>query len=248
MNDQTLEQDLKAIRGKRIFFGHQSVGGNIIEGIRDLTAGRSDVNVNIVDLAKTPRPAGPYFGELRIGKNSHPATKCDAFSRTVQDLLGDSLDIAVMKFCYVDFDGTTQPGLVFSNYRSMIDSLKRLAPGVTFVHATVPLTVRTPGWKKLLKRILGRGESSDLLNGKRQEFNELLRKQYQNEGVFDLASVESTYPDGSREEFMHDGSTAYSLIPALSDDGAHLNRAGRDVAARELVRSLAQAALRGRHQ
>jgi hypothetical protein len=242
MDDNALVRDFDALQGKRILFGHQSVGGNIIDGLRDLTRGRTDVRFTIVDLEKTQRPSGPYFGEIRIGKNGDPASKCDAFTRTVDRLVSDSLDIALMKFCYVDFDRGTDVKGVFSNYTATIDSLRRRAPGVTFVHATVPLTVRTPGWKKVLKRVLGRDESSDLLNQKRQEFNELLRSRYGNEPLFDLAAVESTYPDGSREEFTHNGATVYALIGALSDDGSHLNKAGRDAAARELVRVLARAA------
>ena len=245
MDDSALLRDFGAIQGKRILFGHQSVGGNIIDGLRDLTKGRTEVRFTIVDLEKTPRPSGLYFGEIRIGKNGDPGSKCDAFTRTVDALLGDSLEIALMKFCYVDFDRGTEVNTMFSNYAATIDSLRHRAPGVTFVHATVPLTVRTPGWKKFLKRVLGKDESSDVLNQKRQEFNELLRRRYGSEPLFDLAAVESTYPDGSREEFTRDGTTAYALIGALSDDGAHLNKAGRDAAARELVRVLAQAAGRG---
>lgn len=246
MDDNALLRDFSAIQGKRILFGHQSVGGNIIDGLRDLTKGRTEIRFTIVDLQKNPHPSGPYFGEIRVGKNGDPDSKCDAFTRTVDTLLGDSLEIALMKFCYVDFERETDVKGMFSRYTATIDSLRRSAPAVTFVHATVPLTVRTPGWKKFLKRVLGKDESSDLLNRKRQEFNELLRSRYANEPLFDLAAVESTYPDGSREEFTQDGAAVYALIGALSDDGSHLNKSGRDAAARELVRVLAQASGGGR--
>ena len=239
MNDSVLAHDLKEIGGLKIYFGHQSVGVNILEGIRDLQRGGADARLNMVNLHDRPVPAGPFFAESLIGKNGKPDTKCDAFSKRVADLARDSLDIAFMKFCYVDFKKDTDVHAVLTSYQSMVDSLRKKAPHVTLVHVTVPLTVRTAGWKKIVKRVLGREEASDIENAKRNEFNEMLRQQYRNEPVFDLAAVESTYPDGARESFSSNGTTVYALISGFSDDGAHLNKTGRDVAARELIHLLA---------
>jgi hypothetical protein len=239
MNDELIAHDLKEIGGMKIYFGHQSVGANILDGIRDLQGGRSDVRLDIVSLGDRTVPSGPYFAESLVGKNGKPGTKCDAFGKHVAELAPDSLDIALMKFCYVDFKKGTDVPAVLAIYRSMVDSLRKKAPHVTFVHVTVPLTVRTAGWKKILKRVLGREEASDIENAKRNEFNEMLRQQYGSEPVFDLAAIESTYPDGAREYFSAQGKPVYTLISGFTDDGAHLNKAGRDVAARELVHLLA---------
>jgi hypothetical protein len=239
MNDGEIAHDLKEIGGMRIYFGHQSVGENILDGIRDLQSGRPDERLNLVNLRDHPVPSGPYFAESIVGKNGKPDTKCDAFGKHVAELAADSLDIALMKFCYVDFKKDTDVPAVLAIYRSMVDSLRKKAPHVTFVHVTVPLTVRTAGWKKILKRVLGREEASDIENAKRNEFNEMLRLQYGSEPVFDLAAVESTYPDGAREYFSVNGKPVYTLISGFTDDGSHLNKAGRDIAARELVHLLA---------
>jgi hypothetical protein len=241
MNGQAIERDLNVIGGKRIFFGHQSVGENILEGIGDLVKAGKDVRLNMVEMGKGRIEKGPFFAESRIGKNGKPDTKCEAFTGRVRELLKDSLDLAVMKLCYVDFRKETDVKSVFAHYRETIDSLRLSAPGVTFVHVTVPLTVRTPGWKRLLKKVLGKEETSEIDNLRRNEYNDILRQYYKAEPLFDLAALESTFPDGSREEFSHEGRNVYTLIGELSDDGAHLNRKGRDIAAREFVRVLAAA-------
>jgi hypothetical protein len=239
MNDEVVAHDLKEIGGMKIYFGHQSVGVNILDGIRDLQSARPEGRLKIVNLDDRPVLSGPYFAESLVGKNGKPNTKCDAFAKRVGELVRDSLDVALMKFCYVDFKKETDVRAVFAIYRSMVDSLRNSAPHVTFVHVTVPLTVRTAGWKKLLKRVLGREESSDIENAERNEFNEMLRQNYRSEPLFDLAAVESTYPDGTREYFSSDGKPVYTLIGGFSDDGAHLNKKGRGVAARELIHLLA---------
>lgn len=241
MDQQAIERDLSVIGGKRIFFGHQSVGENILDGIGDLVKAGKDVRLNMVEIGKGRVETGPFFAESRIGKNGKPDTKCGAFSSRVRELLKDSLDLAVMKLCYVDFKRETDVNSLFAHYRGTIDSLRLSAPGVTFVHVTVPLTVRTPGWKRLLKKALGREETSEIDNVRRNEYNDILRQYYKAEPLFDLAALESTFPDGSREDFSYEGRTIYTLIGELSDDGAHLNRKGRDIAAREFVRVLAAA-------
>jgi hypothetical protein len=239
MNEQSVEQDLRAISGKRIYFGHQSVGENILEGIGDLVRAGKDAHLNMVEIGKQSIPAGPFFAESRIGRNGDPDSKCKSFTGKVGDLAADSLDLAVMKFCYVDFTKDTDVKSLFALYRATIDSLRAKAPGVRFVHVTAPLTVPAPGWKKLLKRALGRPETSVMDNAKRNEYNDLLRQSFKGEPMFDLAAVESTFPDGSRKEISYEGKTVYTLIGELSDDGAHLNRKGRDRAAKEFVHVLA---------
>ncbi|MCK5076580.1 MAG: hypothetical protein KAR38_09400, partial [Calditrichia bacterium] len=73
------------------------------------------------------------------------------------------------------------------------------------------------------------------------EYNELLKETFKDEPVFNLAKVESTYPDGSRESFTQNGKTYYSLIRNYTYDGGHLNELGRQIAAKELMKVLAEA-------
>lgn len=242
MPDQELQRAMVTVRTERIYFGHQSVGADVIAGLKDLYASTNDARLHLLTLSDAPLPAGGVFVESKIGRNTDPESKCNAFAKAVKRLHGDSVDIVLMKFCYVDFTRGTNAQEVFGLYTETIDKLKKEFPAVTFVHVTAPLTVRTPWWKKIAKRILGRAESSDIENARRNEFNALLLEKFRNEPVFDLARTESTYPDGRRCSFDIDGKTVYSLIPAFTDDGAHLNSTGGRVAAAALVRTLASAA------
>jgi hypothetical protein len=245
MKDASVGDDLRAVGGKRILFGHQSVGGNILEGLKEIQKANPGGSLRVVDLEKSVPPLGPFLGELRIGKNGDPASKCDAFRETVKGMAGDSLDVVVMKFCYVDFKAGTDAAAVLETYAAAVDSLRAGSPRVVVLHTTAPLVVRTAGWKKLIKRLLGKEESSDVANAKRSEFNELLKARYRGEPIFDLAAVESTYPDGSREEFTADGKPAHALVAGYTEDGSHLNGTGSVRAARVFVRSLAAIAEKG---
>ena len=77
-------------------------------------------------------------------------------------------------------------------------------------------------------------------NIKRNEFNDLVRKEYTGkEPVFDLAMVESTYSNGSRNRFKADGNAYSALVPEYSHDGRHLNETGRKKVAEQLLIFLA---------
>lgn len=68
----------------------------------------------------------------------------------------------------------------------------------------------------------------------------MLRAEYEDkEPIFDLAAIESMSPGGKREIFEKDGSTFYSLAPAYTDDGGHLNEIGSKIVASELLYFLA---------
>lgn len=92
-----------------------------------------------------------------------------------------------------------------------------------------------------LNRLLGRLIWGDVSNLKRSAYNEKLRAAYAGEPIFDLAAAESTRPDGSREIFRYQGQEGYALFPAYTTDGGHLSPLGKRVAARALIRVLAEA-------
>jgi lysophospholipase L1-like esterase len=78
---------------------------------------------------------------------------------------------------------------------------------------------------------------------RRAQYNTLLRRAYAGrEPLFDLARIESTAPDGHAVTVEWNASVAPAMASAYTDDGGHLNEQGRDVAARALIRVLAQAA------
>lgn len=227
-NDPSLEQDLRMLQGKRIYFGHQSVGGNVLEGLRDILAEHDDLQMKIVASL--------------IGQNGAPYTKCAAFRQALDWVGGDAVDIALMKFCYVDFNSNTDIERLFASYKEAIAEIKSKHPRVNVIPVTAPLTVRPSLCKRVAKIVLGRADDS-AANSKRSEFNGLLRCYYAGQPIYDLAQVESTYPDGTRSSFGFGGQTAHSLISDYASDSGHLNEVGRRIAARELIRTLARSAV-----
>lgn len=226
---------LENLARKKIFFGHQSVGNNIISGIEDLMIINPNINLRIVE-ADNPRDfSSGIFAHHSVGQNVDPESKIKDFVRMMHKGIGDKADIAFFKFCYIDFNSSTNVHAVFNDYKDAMENLKGKYQNTRFIHCTVPLVSKvkiTP--ISLLKRLLGRDGNKN--NVARNEFNDLMRKEYQGkEPVFDLAAVESTYSDGSRETFDKDGNTYYALIPSYTDDGGHLNELGRKLAAEKLL-------------
>ncbi len=229
---------LRALSTRKIFFGHHSVGANILDGIRDLS---SDASTPLPIVAGDLEALGEG-GILHapVGQNEKPLTKLHEFQQLVDGGLGAKVDVAFFKFCYIDFHAETDVQPLFDAYVKTLSELKARHPGVTFVHVTVPLTVTQGGIKGYLKNALGSGAWGERENARRHAYNELLRARYGGkEPLFDLAAVESTAEDGSRQTFERDDKHYPSLVPAFTDDGEHLNPGGRKRVARALLSFLA---------
>ncbi len=228
---------LQKTASEKIYFGHQSVGQNILQGLQMLI-GKNGVKINILDFNKDDLPEGNFFIHSKIGKNREPYSKCDDFAKNLQSGLGEKIDIAFMKFCFVDIMADDDPEQIFDYYRKTLDSLKSEFPDVTFIHVTVPLTVLDPAWKVIIKKILKKKLGSYIANVKRHEYNEMLKKYYKNDLIFDLAKAEATYQNGELNTFSYGGKTYMSLIAEYSNDGAHLNELGQITVANELLKTI----------
>ena len=129
---------------------------------------------------------------------------------------------------------------LFSEYKNTMLQLKLNYPKTEFIHVTIPLKIVQTGPRAWIKKIIGRPIGGYEDNIKRNEFNKLLRTAYhEKEPVFDLALVESTYSNGSRQKFQYNSGDYYALIPEYSHDGRHLNEVGRKKVAEQLLISLA---------
>jgi|WetSurMetagenome_2_1015567.scaffolds.fasta_scaffold146209_2 hypothetical protein len=235
MPDSQMVSAMYTVASHRIYFGHQSVGANILAGLADVQRARKKEILSFKNPKEVQEGAAGVFVESMIGSNAEPRSKCEDFERTLMRPFGKSLDVAMMKFCYVDISAETDVNQLLDTYSRMVDSVRKALPGVTIVHITVPLTRRTPGWKKLAKQVLGKWEKNDVANIRRSEFNTRLLNRYGYDPVFDLARIESTYPDGSRNEFEMGGSVGYYMLDEYTDDGGHLNARGRVVAAEQML-------------
>lgn len=231
-----------SLNSKRIYFGHQSVGNNIIDGISSL---KLDKPIKIVDLQAVGRDIGGNESVIfhsRIGANLDINKKIDDFYNAVVFDLSGNVDIAFMKFCYLDITENTNVIKVFEDYKIRMKKLKNQFPDIVFVHFTVPLTTNPASWKTAVKKIFNIGsvwEYSD--NIKRNEYNQILIDEYQGkEPIFDLAAVESTYPSGKRESFEYNGKTYYALVKDYTRDGGHLNDVGSKRVATALIEFLSE--------
>jgi hypothetical protein len=227
--DLTSEQRAR-LASRKIFFGHQSVGADILSGIKELATVDSALSLRVLRSAEPASISGPALVESPIGTNGDPSSKAKAFAVALAHGVGSDLGaggIAMYKYCYLDFDASTDVAKVFREYREGIDQLKAANPGLTIVHITAPLTTGESGARALVKRILGKPTVLDA-NAKRNEFNALLRKTYGGrEPLFDLAALESTLADGSRTFTTRGADTVYTLAHEYTDDGGHLNAVGR---------------------
>ncbi len=225
---------------KKIYFGHHSVGVNIIDGISDLMKENPQIKLNIKETNNPSDFDGPVFGHSGVGRNTDPKSKVDAFTNYMAQGIGAKADISFFKFCYVDIARDTDVNKVFSNYKKSIARVKTQNQKYLILHITIPLTMKPTGIKTFIKRLIGKPIWGDDKNVKRNEFNELLENEYKGKApIFDLAKIESTFPDGRRCTFTKDGKTYYSLVPEYTYDGGHLNEKGRKIIAEQLLIFLA---------
>jgi len=240
----------KKLAAKKIYFGHQSVGYNIIDGIRNIMKSNPAIGLNIRETADVSAFNNGVLAHSPNGENVKPKSKVDAFVKTMDSGLAKQVDIAFFKFCYVDFNKDTDITDLFRYYALAMDTLKKKHPKVIFLHMTVPLTtegellgIRTRV-KEQVKMIMGREtelQQSIDANIKRNEFNNLLRKKYGSSDIIDLEQFESTNTDGTLYTSVKGGVKHNLMVPAYTYDGGHLNDLGKIVIAdRFLTRLLKQ--------
>ena len=213
----------------RIFFGHQSVGRDILAGISGLAP----------ELPITNAAAGvdgPALIEANIGENGDAGSKDRAFLEAVRAL--DPGQVAIYKYCYVDMSADTDPDALFADYQGTLTVAS--ATGVRAIPVTMPITTVAPSWKRGIKQLLGKPTDLEL-NARRQHFNELLREAYADGPLIDLARFEATREDGSIRTAPFNGQPVEVLVAAYTDDGAHLNSRGRRWVAARFLESLSNA-------
>jgi hypothetical protein len=220
----TISAALSVLSAKRIVFAHASVGGNIMAGVQTLLGANGSPKPSIVDLGfPTPSPGPLTAGKIgEVGwydLNTHPWSKVSAFQAYMNsDGLGAVADIAMMKFCFIDFDAgadsvetSARAAQLFSAYQAMVSAVQAAHPGVKLVHFTAAITAAG--------------------NGRREAYNNLVRATYGSSGrLFDLADLESN---------GHTDSEGRVMDPAYNTGDDHLNTTGKGVVAQALLLFLA---------
>ena len=229
---------LNSLSKKNILFGHQSVGFNIIDGIK-LHVKNLNLNLNVEEISNFEKlldsTQQSTIFHYKNGKNKFPESKINSFYEAIKNTeVTNNVNFAGFKFCYVDFNENTDINKVFNTYVKTIDSLNNDYPNLKIIHFTAPLRSVSGGIKGLLKKMLGK-KSGIEDNYIRQKFNNLLLKEYDNQYIFDLAKIQSTYPNGKREFSVYKKEKIYSLIPSYTNDGGHLSSKGESIVSEKFL-------------
>jgi len=236
--DKISADQWEALADRRIFFGHKSVGQNIIQGLTEVMAHRPAIRLDIRETSSVEDFVKPLFAHAQIGTNKDPLSKIKGFRGIMETGVGRSVDIAFFKFCFVDIDHSTDIEALFNDYSDSLTELRAAYPDVIFPGVTVPLISRPVGIKARLKKLLGRLPWEEADNIKRHVFNEMLRERFKGT-LFDLAAIESRIEGDRKAGFEKDGKRYDLLHRAYTSDGGHLNEGGRQIIAIELLIFLA---------
>jgi hypothetical protein len=244
VSDITADELAKVSR-TRVFFGHQSVGMNVLDVVPAVFSRHGVPAPPIAEGAATPGPGGGFVDHAFIGANEQPLSKIKAFDAAIRGGLGQQVDVAMMKLCYIDVNAGTDVEALFAAYRDTMAALERDFPNVTFVKVTVPVTTDRGLAGRMVagvkRNLLGRRDRMGPdENAARERLNGLIRGAY-GDHLFDLAALESTVPDGSRVSGEYGGERYFALYPGYAADEGHLNAEGGRVVATAWLRAVAAA-------
>ena len=230
------EATWKKLTKKIFYFGHQSVGYNILDGIQDLMNEYPQIKLAIVETNDVSNLAPGTLAHSKVGQNTKPETKIAEFARYIRGGIGKKADAAALKLCYVDIRADAEPEKLFSDYEKEMEKIRQAFPHMTIIHFTSPLTTLQTGPKVWVKKILGRTAYGVRENINRYAYNELLRKRYKGKDpILDIAMIESTRPDGTRVTFEFEGKSYYSIFPEYTNNGGHLSEVGKKKVAEQLL-------------
>jgi hypothetical protein len=236
--------DLERAARTRVFFGHQSVGMNILGAVPVVFSAHGVKPPPIEQGRAAPDTTAGFLVESLIGENTEPLKKIQDFDAVIRGGLGRQIDVAVLKLCYIDVVPGTDVDAVFSAYRDTMKALQNDFPDVTFVKATVPLTTQPSTLSRVTQRLRGNESYGAAAAAVRERLNELIRQEYASDHLFDVAAVESTAPDGSRVSGRYRGQPYFALYGGYAADPGHLNDEGSRRAATALLAAVAKASSR----
>jgi hypothetical protein len=232
-------EDLAKLSRTKIFFGHQSVGMNILDGVSAVYAAHGTA-APLIEGNPQPGPDGGFIDHAFIGENGNPLLKIQDFGAKLRSGIGQQVNVAMLKLCYVDINDSTDVNALFDSYRTSMAALQREFPDVTLIYVTVPLTTE-PGLLSKLKSLVTGSNGSAADNAARERLNALIRHQYAGDQLFDLAAIESTAPDGIRATGTYQGQRYYALYHGYAADYGHLNSEGAQAVATAWLKTIVRA-------
>ena len=235
----TMRERWSAVAARQVYFGHQSVGGEIVTAIEHISE-EMRLGIRVVQTTQPDAVRAPAFVHFQAGRNQDPASKNAALLKVLDARRIPDHAIVVLKYCYVDMQPNTNVRTLFDDYRALLEDIRRLHPDTVVVHSTMPLTTVETRFKARIKGLLGRRVARDGAIA-RHEYNARVRNEFAGRPLFDIAAVESRQVDGSPSYFMADGERIETLAAENTYDGGHLNTTGRRAAATALLDAVAHA-------
>ena len=130
-----------ALSQKKIYFAHQSVGFNIIEGVEGLAKSNKKIGLSIVETRDPGGFAKPVFAHSTIGQNLNPQAKYEDFMSVMKSGLGETVDTAFLKLCYVDVRKDADVQALFQLHKQTYRQLGEMFPEVQLVHHVLGMTM-----------------------------------------------------------------------------------------------------------
>jgi hypothetical protein len=231
---------IKKVSDLKIYFGHRSVGNDILGGIEQWE-NETGVQLNKVESKDFSSLGDASLVHFRVGSNTDPRSKIDEFVSLVAQIPQEANPVAFFKLCYIDIVGNTDIDPLFEYYKEKMLYLKETYPNIRFMVTTVPLMGHQKGIKAIVKKMLGRQPTGVLGNIKRDEFNQRLIREFQGiMPVFDLGGIESIRPDGTKETYSFKGNEYPYMHKNYTYDYGHLTDFGAKTLSYNLLAFLAE--------
>jgi hypothetical protein len=243
------------LRTKRVYFAHEVLGAEIATGIETVLARKPELGLTVISYRREEREARqrerqrdrqgvrqatsidrPGIFQSGIGHNGEPEDKIDAFQEFLLSPEGSTIDVAVLKLSCSDIGRSTDVVRVLDRYTQAVDAIRAARPNLLVVHCTAPLREPDHGAKLAIKKMVGTGP--DAANANRGRYNELLRKHFAGELIFDVARVQSRRLDGTEETVIVRNERWPALASEFGSGGHELTDAGRIVLGREFLLTL----------
>jgi hypothetical protein len=111
---------------KKIYFGHRSVGNNIVDGIKDLIKANSHVKLNIVEPTDTFNSKVGFFMHSLIEQNASPQSIANDSEQLLNEKGGGYFDIVLLRF--TPFYDKKEMLDIFADYKKTLSQLKKKYP------------------------------------------------------------------------------------------------------------------------
>lgn len=240
------------LRGQRIYFAHDALGGEIAKGIQTVLSRKPEIGLAIFSFRHEEREAKgrerrgageatafdkPGVFHASIGHNGEPEDKIDAFEEFLLSPEAAKVDIAILKLSCADIGRSTDVNRVLDRYTQAVESIKAARPNLTIIHCTAPLREPEHGARAAMKKIVGVGP--DAANATRGRYNDLLRKRFADDPLLDVAAAESRRLDGTSETVLVKNERWPALAPEYGKGSHELTEAGRITLGREFLLAVA---------